>query len=144
MGLLDNIKDKLFNRDSADTGFLTDDEKELREYEEYYTPQSGVADGTYAEFVVGDVFTLTGRGNVAVGTVTGGVFHVGDEVVIVRGGTEIPSVILGIEQFRKVCESVSEGANAGFILKDIDRKQIGRNDIIKKNRETLTDKKSCT
>ena len=132
MGLLDNIKDKLFNRDSADTGFLTDDEKELREYEEYYTPQSGVADGTYAEFVVGDVFTLTGRGTVAVGTVTGGVFHVGDEVVIVRGGTEIPSVILGIEQFRKVCESVSEGANAGFILKDIDRKQIGRNDIIKK------------
>ena len=61
MGLLDNIKDKLFNRDSADTGFMTDDEKELREYEEYYTPQSGVADGTYAEFVVGDVFTISGK-----------------------------------------------------------------------------------
>lgn len=132
MGLLDNIKDKLFNRDSADTGFMTDDEKELREYEEYYTPQSGVADGTYAEFVVDDVFTISGKGIVAVGTVTGGVFHVGDEVVIVRGGTETPSVITGIEQFRKTCDSVSEGANAGLLLKNIDRKQIGRNDIIKK------------
>lgn len=132
MGLLDNIKDKLFNRDAADTGFMTDDEKELREYEEYYTPQSGVADGTYAEFVVGDVFTISGRGTVAVGTVTGGVFRVGDEVVIVHGSTEIPSVVIGIEQFRKICDSASEGANAGFFLKDIDRKQISRNDIIKK------------
>ena len=123
MGLLDNIKDKLFNRDSADTGFMTDDEKELREYEEYYTPQSGVADGTYAEIVVGDVLSVVGRGTVAVGTVTGGVFRVGDEVIIVHGGTE---------QFRKVCESVSEGANAGFFLQGIDRKQVSRNDIIKK------------
>ncbi|MBR5682684.1 MAG: hypothetical protein IKW96_05295 [Ruminococcus sp.] len=132
MGLLDNIKDKLFNRDNADTGFMTDDEKELREYEEYYTPQSGVADGTYAEFVVSDVLTISGRGTVVTGTVTGGVFHVGDEVVIVRGSSEIPSVITCIEQFRKTCESVSEGANAGFFLKGIDRKQVSRNDIIKK------------
>ena len=129
---MDKIKGKLFERDSADTGFLTDDEKELREYEEYYTPQSGVADGTYAEIVVGDVLSVVGRGTVAVGTVTGGVFRVGDEVIIVHGGTEIPSAIIGIEQFRKVCESVSEGANAGFFLKDIDRKQVSRNDIIKK------------
>ena len=132
MGLLDNIKDKLFNRESADTGFMTDDEKELREYEEYYTPQSGVADGSYAEFVVSDVFTITGRGTVVTGTVTGGVFHVGDEVAVVHGSSEIKSEITGIEQFRKVCDSVSEGANAGFWLKDIDRKQVSRNDIIKK------------
>ncbi|WP_295086274.1 EF-Tu/IF-2/RF-3 family GTPase [Ruminococcus sp.] len=132
MGLLDNIKDKLFNRESADTGFMTDDEKELREYEEYYTPQSGVADGTYAEFVVSDVLTLSGRGTVVIGTVTGGVFRVHDEVVVVHGHTEIPSVITSIEQFSKICESVSEGANAGIILKDIDRKQVSRNDIIKK------------
>ena len=132
MGLLDNIKGKLFSRDTADTGFMTDDEKELREYEEYYTPQSGVADGTYAEFVVSDVFTISGRGTAVTGTVTGGVFRVGDEVVIVRGGTEIPSVITGIEQFRKTCDSISEGANAGLFLKGIDRKQVSRNDIIKK------------
>ena len=133
MGILDNIKNMLFNREPKDNGFMTDDEKELREYEEYYTPQSGVAEGTYSEFVVSDVFTVSGRGTVAVGTVTGGVFSVGDSVVIVRGREdEIASEIIGIEQFRKVCDSVSEGANAGFLLKDVDRKQISRNDIIKK------------
>lgn len=133
MGLLDNIKNMLFNREPKDNSFMTDDEKELREYEEYYTPQSGVAEGTYSEFVVSDVFTVSGRGTVVTGTVTGGVFRVGDEVRIVHGNNDgIPTVIMGIEQFRKVCESVSEGANAGFILKDVDRKQVFRNDIIKK------------
>lgn len=133
MGIFDNLKDKLLNREPKNHEFLTDDERELREYEEYYTPQSGVADGTYAEFVVSDVFSISGRGTVAVGTVTGGVFSVGDKVVIVRGREdEIASEIIGIEQFRKVCTSVSEGANAGFLLKDVDRKQISRNNIIKK------------
>ena len=133
MGIFDNLKDTLLNREPKNHEFLTDDERELREYEEYYTPQSGVADGTYAEFVVSDVFSVSGRGTVAVGTVTGGVFSVGDKVVIVRGREdEIASEIIGIEQFRKVCTSVSEGANAGFLLKDVDRKQIGRNNIIKK------------
>ncbi|WP_303800379.1 EF-Tu/IF-2/RF-3 family GTPase [Ruminococcus flavefaciens] len=133
MGLLDSIKNAIFNREPKDDGFMTDDEKELREYEEYYTPQSGVAEGTYSEFVVSDVFTVSGRGTVVTGTVTGGVFRVGDEVLIVHGNNDgIPTEIVGIEQFRKVCESVSEGANAGFILKDVDRKQVFRNDIIKK------------
>ncbi|WP_295073684.1 EF-Tu/IF-2/RF-3 family GTPase [Ruminococcus sp.] len=133
MGFLDKLKDKIFNREPSDTGFMTDDEKELREYEAYYTPQSGVAEGTYSEFVVTDVFTITGRGTVVTGTVTGGVFFVGDNVLLVHNGNAgTPTTIIGIEQFRKVCESVSEGANAGFILKDIDRKQVSRNDIIKK------------
>ena len=133
MGFMDTIKELLFNRKPKDNSFLTDDEKELREYEQYYTPQSGVAEGTYSEFVVSDVFTITGRGTVVTGTVTGGVFYAGDEVLIVHGNNDgIPTTIIGIEQFRKVCDSVSEGANAGFILKDVDRKQISRNDIIKK------------
>lgn len=133
MGFLDKLKDAIFNREKTDTGFMTDDEKELREYEAYYTPQSGVAEGTYSEFVVTDVFTITGRGTVVTGTVTGGVFFVGDNVLLVHNGDAgTPTTIIGIEQFRKVCESVSEGANAGFILKDIDRKQVSRNDIIKK------------
>ncbi len=84
MGFLDKLKDAIFNREKTDTGFMTDDEKELREYEAYYTPQSGVAEGTYSEFVVTDVFTITGRGTVVTGTVTGGVFFVGDNVLLVN------------------------------------------------------------
>lgn len=133
MGFMDTIKELLFNRKPKDNSFLTDDEKELREYEQYYTPQSGVAEGTYSEFVVSDVFTISGRGTVVTGTVTGGVFRVGDEVLLVHGNNDgIPTSIVGIEQFRKVCDSVSEGANAGILLKDVDRKQVSRNDIIKK------------
>ena len=133
MGFFDDMKNKLLGKKAGAQGMLTDDERELREYENYYTPQSGVADGTYAEFVVSDVFSISGRGTVVTGTVTGGVFSVGDRVIVDRGhsGT-VETEIVGIEQFRKVCNSVSEGANAGFILKDVERKQIGRNDIIKK------------
>lgn len=137
MGIFDNfkenIKEKLFNREPKNYEFMTDDERELREYEAYYTPQSGVADGSYAEFVVSDVMSISGRGTVVIGTVTGGVFSVGDKITIVRGrNDEIDTEILGIEQFRKVCTSVSEGANAGLLLKGVDRKQIGRNNIIKR------------
>ncbi|WP_028517105.1 EF-Tu/IF-2/RF-3 family GTPase [Ruminococcus flavefaciens] len=133
MNFLDKLKEMIFNRDKSDTGFMTDDEKELREYEAYYTPQSGVAEGTYSEFVVTDVFTISGRGTVVTGTVTGGIFRVGDEVLLIHNGNAgTPTTIVGIEQFRKVCEFISEGANAGIMLKDIDRKQVSRNDIIKK------------
>lgn len=137
MGFFDsikeNLKEKIFNREPKDSEFMTDDERELREYEAYYTPQSGVADGTYAELVVSDVMNIAGRGTVVVGTVTGGVFSVGDKVTIVRGrNDETETEIMGIEQFRKVCLSVTEGANAAFLLKDVDKKQIGRNDIIKR------------
>lgn len=137
MGIFDNfkenLKEKLFNREPKDNQFMTDDERELREYEAYYTPQSGVAEGTYAEFVVSDVMSISGRGTIVVGTVTGGVFSVGDKVTIERGrNDEIQTEIMGIEQFRKICVSVSEGANAAFLLKDVDKKQVGRNDIIKR------------
>lgn len=133
MGLFDSIKEKLFNRGSADTGFMTDDEKELREYEDYYRPQSGVTDNSYAEFVVSDVFSIMGKEIIVAGTVTGGVFTVGDRVVIVHGNAEpVMTEIEGIEQFKRVCTSVTEGANAAFKLKYIDKKQISRNDLIKK------------
>ena len=137
MGIFDsfkeNIKEKLFNREPKNYEFMTDDERELREYEAYYTPQSGVADGTYAEFVVSDVMSISGKGTVVIGTVTGGVFSVGDKVTIERGrNSEIQTEIMGIEQFRKICVSVSEGANAALLLKDGDKKQVSRNDIIKR------------
>ena len=136
MSFFDSIKDGIRGmivNHNKNKGFMTDDERELREYEEYYTPQSGVAEGTYAEFVVSDVMAISGNGVVVVGTVTGGVFFVGDKVTIMRSrDAEVDTEIVGIEQFRKACVSVTEGANAAFMLKDIDKKQVSRNDIIKR------------
>lgn len=110
----------------------TDDEKELREYEKSYTPDSGVTNTAHAEFVIDDTFSIYGRGTVVVGTVTAGTFNKGDKVVISStSGSEIKSEILGIEQFRKMVSKVSEGEKAGILLKDVQKNQIRKNDIIK-------------
>ena len=130
MGLLD----KLINGRKNDDDLLTDDEKDLREYEENeYSPESRLDTGAYAEFIVEDDFAVQ-TGTVVVGTVTGGTFHVGDKVLIVASitGTELRAEITGIEQFRKTLTSVSEGAHAGLMLKGVTTRQIKRNDIIKK------------
>ena len=133
MGLLD----RLFGGGSAIDGFMTDDESELRDYENsVYTSESGVTDSTYAEFVIEDVLFLTKRGLMTTGTVTGGVFKVGDRIQICRGEDIIlESSIDEILQFKTQCQKVAEGANAGFLLHETDgnlKKLIKRNDIIKK------------
>ena len=130
MGLLD----KLLGRKPMDDGFITDDEKELRDYEtNEYAPESRLDENAYAEFIVNDTFNISGRGTVVVGTVTEGVFRIGDSVRLVRGeDVTASSVITGIEQFRKTVDSVAEGADAGLLLKDVERGQVKRNDLIKK------------
>lgn len=134
MGLLD----KLLGRENDGDGLLTDDEKELREYEETeYAPTSRVEDSSHAEFIVEDSFPMGSDAAVAAGTVTAGTFHVGDKVVIESSitGNTITSVITGIEQYRKICRSVSEGDTAGLKFQGLARKDLKRNDIIKKASE---------
>ena len=130
MGFLD----RFFKKAPEHDGFLTDDEKELREYEENeYRGESRLEESAYAEYIVSDTFAIQGRGTVVVGTVTEGTFRVGDKVAIIHGNNPpLETTIAGIEQFKKVTESVSEGANAGLLLKGVQREQVKRNDIIKK------------
>lgn len=130
MGLLD----KLFSNKPKDDGFITDDEKELRDYEaNEYAPESRLDENAYAEFIIEDAFTISGKGTVVTGTVTEGVFRTGDKVRLVHGeDVAADTVISGIEQFRKTTDSISEGAKAGLMLRGVDRKQVKRNDLIKK------------
>lgn len=130
MGLLD----KIFKKDPDHNGLLTDDEKELREYEEReYRGESRLEDSAYAEYIVEDVFTIQGRGTVVVGTVTQGTFRVSDKVAIVHGNNPpIETTICGIEQFRKTIDTASEGASVGLLLRGVERDQVKRNDIVKK------------
>ncbi|MCM1528981.1 MAG: hypothetical protein NC093_03180 [Alistipes sp.] len=122
------IFDKLFNHDAE-----TDDEKELREYEAVYSPASGVADNTYSEFIVTDTDVLKETGLIVSGTVTAGSFRAGDRIIIVSPGADaVETRIVAVRQFGKMRSTVSEGANAGLLLNGIDRKQIKRNDLIKK------------
>lgn len=71
-----------------------------------------------AEFTVEDVFTITGRGQVATGKTTAGVVRVGDRVTVRRGSTDIgTSLVTGIEIFRKKTTEAPVGAAAGLLLR---------------------------
>jgi len=88
---------------------------------------SGVA---VAEFAVEDVFTITGRGQVATGKTTTGTMRVGNRVAVRRGAAEIGvSTITGIEMFRKKATEAPEGTAAGLLLKpSVD---LARGDVIR-------------
>lgn len=121
MGILSRI----FGRNEE-----SDDEKELRLYNKQRAKEERISDATgKAVFVVDDVFSIGGRGTVAVGTVTEGAFSVGDKVTI-DSEQSTETVITDLEQFRKQCDIVYEGDNAGMLLKDITRSQIHKGDLI--------------
>lgn len=107
----------------------TDDQREERLYREasYVSPPD-----SSACFKVDDVFSIKGRGTVAVGNVTDGTFSIGDKVCINRqsDGEIYKTVIIGIELFRKQVNSVGKGENAGLLLRGIERNLIHKDDLI--------------
>ena len=82
-----------------------------------------------SEFVVEDVFTITGRGQVATGRTTTGAMRIGDRVVVLRGSAQTgASTITGIEMFRKKADEAPVGTAAGLLLKpSVD---LARGDVI--------------
>ncbi|MDR2321091.1 MAG: hypothetical protein LBE60_05530 [Microbacterium sp.] len=83
-----------------------------------------------SEFVVEDVFTITGRGQVATGRTTTGTMRVGDRVVVLRGAAQTgTSTVTGIEMFRKRADEAPAGTAAGLLLKpSVD---LARGDVIR-------------
>ncbi|MFE2771846.1 EF-Tu/IF-2/RF-3 family GTPase [Microbacterium resistens] len=82
------------------------------------------------EFRVEDVFTITGRGIVATGTVLSGTMRVDQDVEILRGGAPVAaSRVTGIEMFRKKATEVGAGTNAGILLRG--RPAVERGDVIR-------------
>lgn len=96
------------------------------------TPDMHPADFAGSGMVVEDVFSIHGRGTVVTGKVRGEI-RIGDMVKIEKlDGTTIETTITGIEAFRKTLDMASEGDNAGLLLRNIDRKQVERGDVIRK------------
>jgi elongation factor Tu len=80
-----------------------------------------------------DVFSIKGRGTVATGRVERGRAKVGDEVEIIgltKANTK--TVITGIEQFNKTCETAEAGDNVGCLLRGIERDGIERGQVLAK------------
>lgn len=115
----------------------------LRQYNEAETARlAGLASGagsapatvstasSVAQFDVEDVFTITGRGQVATGTVSSGTIRIGDGIVVLRNGTVIgSSEVTGIEMFRKKASEAAAGAMAGLLLRG--RLDVARGDVIR-------------
>ncbi len=82
---------------------------------------------------VEDVFSIKGRGTVATGRVERGKGKVGDEVEIIGLRKDnVKTVLTGIEQFNKTCDTAIAGDNVGVLLRGIDRDGIERGQVIAK------------
>ena len=79
---------------------------------------------------VEDVFTITGRGTVATGRVERGALKVGETVEIVGLRPTKSTVCTSAEQFRKTCDFIQAGDNAGLLLRGLNRTDIERGQVI--------------
>ncbi len=82
------------------------------------------------KFEITDVFTITGKGTVVTGTVLSGMVKVGDYVML--EGIGKGSVVAGIEMFRKTLDTALAGDNAGLLVRDFNRDELQRGDILYK------------
>jgi elongation factor Tu len=80
---------------------------------------------------VEDVFTIQGRGVVAVGRVEAGVLNVGDKVQISgQSGARKTAVVAGLEAFRKRLAKAGAGDNVGILLRDVTKADVRRGDLL--------------
>ena len=79
---------------------------------------------------VQDVFSIRGRGTVVTGQIESGTLNVGDEISFRRQGSFKKTVVTGIEVFRKLLQQAQAGDNVGVLLRDINKDDIQRGDIL--------------
>jgi len=81
---------------------------------------------------VEDVFTITGRGTVATGRVERGTLKSMEPVEIVGLRPTRQTVATSLEQFRKLCDFITAGDNAGVLLRGISRTDVERGQVLSK------------
>ncbi len=79
-----------------------------------------------------DVYNITGIGVVPVGRVETGVMKVGDKVMIVPGreGKGVPGEVKSIEMHHENVNEAGPGANVGFNVRGLGKKDIARGDVL--------------
>jgi elongation factor Tu len=79
-----------------------------------------------------DVFTITGRGTVVTGRVDRGTIKVNDPVEIIGIRPTKPTVVTGVEMFRKLLDYAQAGDNVGLLLRGVAREEVQRGQVIAK------------
>ncbi len=81
--------------------------------------------------IVDDVFSITNRETVVVGTVQSGSISVGDTLTIIgKDGEQSTTSVIALEQFRKMISTASTGDNIGICLEGISINEIKKGDKI--------------
>jgi len=84
------------------------------------------------QFVVKDVFNITGRGLVLMGRLESGVIKLGDNLFLVGDDSKLPITIVSIEKFRHTnLTEVTDGSeDYGLQVRGIRRDQVKTQDIV--------------
>ncbi len=81
---------------------------------------------------VEDVFSITGRGTVGTGRVERGKVSTGEEIEIIGLGSDMKSVVTGVEMFRKLLDYGEAGDNVGLLLRGVDKDKLERGMVVAK------------
>jgi len=97
------------------------------------TQYADISNGNFS-LTVEDIFSITGRGTVVTGQVSGGEIHVGETVNILdlNGNIKATTKIVGVEMFRKLLDYAKTGDNVGLLLSGISRNGVSKGDRIVK------------
>ena len=79
-----------------------------------------------------DVFSITGRGTVVTGRVEQGIVNTGDNVEIVGIRDTAPTVVTGVEMFRKILDEGRAGDNVGCLLRGTGKDEVERGQVLAK------------
>ncbi|WP_149828824.1 elongation factor Tu [Streptomyces tailanensis] len=77
---------------------------------------------------VENVLTITGRGTVVTGAVERGMIRVGDRVEVL--GTEVETVVTGLETFGKPMSEAQAGDNVALLLRGVPRDAVRRGHVV--------------
>ncbi|GAA1708727.1 elongation factor Tu [Streptomyces yatensis] len=77
---------------------------------------------------VENVLTITGRGTVVTGAIERGTVRVGDRVEV--PGTEVATVVTGVETFGKSMAAAEAGDNVALLLRGVARDAVRRGDVV--------------
>ena len=99
----------------------------------YQYHSSDSHNGQNFRMTVVNVFTLSGRGTVLTRRIELGSVSEYDEVTLMRAdGSTKKVVVTGIEMYRKVTKTVTEGEDVGLLIAHISREDATTGDILMK------------